>query len=122
MNWQWQLFQRALLYPRNTGMVEEGHAIVDNEYRRNQSAQHYPHESNALAPAVLHNGDIVFVLECHENKTLMHTANSTTLYHTEQMALCRTDGNGADGTVILNGHKSSFLKTQLWPAVRSGDE
>jgi hypothetical protein len=76
-----------------------------------------PHEQNALAPAVMHNGDIVYSCwNAHENKNFdAYTGYSNNAGTTlNKWWLCRTDGNGADTTVILGGHHTSYLKTQEW--------
>ena len=85
-----------------------------------------PHENNALAPAVMSNGDIVYSCwNSHENKNYDAYTGHSNLPGTSQNKwwLCRTDGNGADSTVILNGHKSSTLKTRDWlgPGVNTGE-
>ncbi len=84
---------------------------IDGTNARNIS----PHENNALAPAVMSNGDILYSCwNSHENKNFdaatAHSRNPTTSKN--KWWLCRTDGNGADQTVILNGHKSPLLKTK----------
>jgi hypothetical protein len=95
---------------------------IDGTDARNIS----PHEQNALAPAVMSNGDILYSCwNAHENKSF-----DTKTAHSNKPAtaknkwwLCRTDGNGADATVILNGHKTMTLKTKAWlPGSVSGGE
>ncbi|HEY6130597.1 MAG TPA: hypothetical protein VIV27_01195 [Halioglobus sp.] len=86
-----------------------------------------PHENNALAPAVMSNGDILYSCwNAHENKTFDAASANSNNAGTAQNKwwLCRTDGNGADTTVILNGHKTSFIKTQVWlpPGTVGADE
>jgi hypothetical protein len=82
-----------------------------------------PHENMALAPTVMTNGDIVYSCwNAHENKTFdAYTPRAGTVLN--KWWLCRTDGNGADTTVILNGHKTSTLKTAEWlgPLKRRGE-
>ncbi|GAB5451540.1 MAG: hypothetical protein Hals2KO_18680 [Halioglobus sp.] len=95
---------------------------IDGSDARNIS----PHEQNALAPAVMSNGDILYSCwNSHENKS-----HDTKTAHSNRPAtsknkwwLCRTDGNGADATVLLNGHKTSTLKTReyLSPGVTGGE-
>lgn len=85
-----------------------------------------PHETMALSPTVMTNGDIVY--SCwngHANEAFdaatRHTNRPTT--EVNKWWLCRTDGNGAGGDVILNGHKSPLLKTRGWlPGGVSGGE
>ncbi|NND69308.1 MAG: hypothetical protein HKN19_17080, partial [Halioglobus sp.] len=76
-----------------------------------------PHEGNALAPAVMSNGDILYSCwNAHENKSFDaagRTANNPGTSKNKWW-LCRMDGNGGDGTVILNGHKTTELKTRDW--------
>ncbi len=85
-----------------------------------------PHENNALAPAVMSNGDILYSCwNAHENKNFDAATGNSNNAGTVQNKwwLCRTDGNGADTTVILNGHKSGTLKTQEWlPPSTTGGE
>jgi hypothetical protein len=88
---------------------------VDGSKARNIT----PHESNALAPAVMSNGDILYSCwNAQGNKAFdaapRNSNNPGTIKN--KWWLCRTDGNGADGTVILNGHKSTTLKTKEWLA------
>ncbi len=85
-----------------------------------------PHENNALAPAVMSNGDIVYSCwNAHENKNFDAASANSNNAGTVQNKwwLCRTDGNGADTTVILNGHKTGTLKTQEWlsPGTTGGE-
>ncbi|MDX1734871.1 MAG: hypothetical protein R3228_10905, partial [Halioglobus sp.] len=85
-----------------------------------------PHEQNALAPAVMTNGDILYSCwNSHENKSFdTRTAHSNKPATSKnKWWLCRTDGNGADSTVILNGHKTTTLKTREWlPRWATGGE
>ena len=85
---------------------------IDGTDARNIS----PHENMALAPTVMANGDIVYSCwNAHENKTFdAYTPRAGTVLN--KWWLCRTDGNGADATVILNGHKTSTIKTTEWLA------
>lgn len=72
-----------------------------------------PHEQNALAPSVMTNGDILY--SCwngHENKNYDSNTASAPKTSKNQWWLCRMDGNGADSTVILGGHKPPTLKTK----------
>lgn len=78
-----------------------------------------PHESHALAPAVMSNGDILYSCwNAQENKAFDAAPRNSNNPGTSKNKwwLCRTDGNGADTTVILNGHKSTTLKTKEWLA------
>ncbi|NQX90252.1 MAG: hypothetical protein HRT77_16500, partial [Halioglobus sp.] len=81
---------------------------IDGTDARNIS----PHENMALAPTVMTNGDIVYSCwNAHETKTFdAYTPRAGTIKN--KWWLCRTDGNGADTTVILNGHKSPTIKTR----------
>lgn len=85
-----------------------------------------PHEQMALSPAVMPNGDILYSCwNAHENKnhdTFTSTANLAGTAKNKWW-LCRVDGNGADGTVILNGHKPVTLKSRNWlTGVTGGEE
>ncbi len=85
-----------------------------------------PHEGNALAPAVMSNGDVLYSCwNAHENKSFDaagRTANNPGTSKNKWW-LCRMDGNGGDGTVILNGHKTTELKTRDWlPSRMRGGE
>jgi hypothetical protein len=73
-----------------------------------------PHENMALAPAVMANGDIVYSCwNAHENKAFdAYTPKAGTSLN--KWWLCRTEGNGADATVLLNGHKSPTIRTRDW--------
>ncbi|MFT4518890.1 MAG: hypothetical protein ACI9JM_001279 [Halioglobus sp.] len=85
-----------------------------------------PHESNALAPAVMSNGDILYSCwNVQENKAFDAAPRNSNNPGTgkNKWWLCRTDGNGADGTVVLNGHKTTTLKTRGWlPSRMTGGE
>lgn len=86
---------------------------IDGTNARNIS----PHESNALAPAVMSNGDILYSCwNAQENKAFDAAPRNSNNPGTSKNKwwLCRTDGNGADATVILNGHKSTTIKTKEW--------
>lgn len=88
---------------------------IDGTHARNIT----PHESNALAPAVMSNGDILYSCwNAQENKAFDAQGRNSNNPGTSKNKwwLCRTDGNGADSTVILNGHKSTTLKTREWLA------
>ena len=84
---------------------------VDGTQKKNIS----PHEQMALSPAVMSNGDILY--SCwnahgnngHDSRTAIGPATTQNKWW-----LCRVDGNGADQTVILNGHKSTYIKTSAW--------
>ena len=95
---------------------------IDGTDARNIS----PHENNALAPAVMSNGDILYSCwNSHENLSFDGKDRSANNPATSKNKwwLCRTDGNGADQTVILNGHKTTTLKTKEWlaPGVNGGE-
>ena len=83
-----------------------------------------PHEQMALSPAVLTNGDILYSCwNAHGNKS--HDSSTSIAPGTAKNKwwLCRVDGNGADQTVILNAHKTTYLKTTDWlPPPLSGGE
>ncbi|MFT4613986.1 MAG: hypothetical protein ACI9NT_001128 [Bacteroidia bacterium] len=76
-----------------------------------------PHEGNALSPTVMSNGDVLYSCwNAQENKTFdnpLRTANNPGTTQNKWW-LCRMDGNGGDSTVILNGHKTTILKTKEW--------
>ncbi|MCB1843802.1 MAG: hypothetical protein KDI09_12635 [Halioglobus sp.] len=95
---------------------------IDGTDARNIS----PHEQNALAPAVMSNGDILYSCwNSHENKNFDAWSAHSNKPQTgkNKWWLCRVDGNGADQTVILNGHKTTTLKTREWlPARMRGGE
>lgn len=82
-----------------------------------------PHEQNALSPAVMSNGDILYSCwnahgnRAHDSKTSIGPSTSKNKWW-----LCRMDGNGADGTVILNAHKTLTLKTSGWLTDIKGGE
>ena len=95
---------------------------IDGTDARNIS----PHEQNALAPAVMSNGDILYSCwNAHENKNFDSWNAHSNRFGTQKNKwwLCRVDGNGADQTVILNGHKSTTLKTREWlpPGMTGGE-
>lgn len=85
-----------------------------------------PHENMALAPSVMSNGDILYSCwNAHENKSFDTAARNSNNPSTSKNKwwLCRTDGNGADGTVILLAHKPTQIKTREWlPRGFSGGE
>ncbi len=85
-----------------------------------------PHESNALAPAVTSSGDILYSCwNAQESKGFDAEGRNSNNPGTTKNKwwLCRTDGNGADTTVLLNGHKPGTLKTREWlPVGMSGGE
>lgn len=88
---------------------------IDGSNPRNIS----PHETMALSPMVMTNGDILY--SCwngHANEAFDSKFRSTNNPGTEvnKWWLCRTDGNGAGGHVVLNGHHSPTLKTRDWLA------
>jgi hypothetical protein len=83
-----------------------------------------PHEQMALSPAVMSNGDILYSCwNAHGNKG--HDSHTSIGPSTTQNKwwLCRVDGNGADETVILNAHKTTYLKTADWlpPSITGGE-
>jgi len=95
---------------------------IDGTAARNIS----PHEQNALAPSVMSNGDILYSCwNAHENKNFDSKSAHSNRFGTSKNKwwLCRVDGNGADQTVILNGHKSTTLKTRAWlpPGMTGGE-
>lgn len=84
---------------------------IDGSAARNLS----PHEQWALAPAVMTNGDILY--SCwngHGNRSHDGPTSIGAATVKNKWWLCRVDGNGADQTVILNAHKTSYLKTRDW--------
>ncbi len=85
-----------------------------------------PHEGNALAPAVMSNGDILYSCwNAHENKNFDAEGRNANNPGTgkNKWWLCRMNANGGDGTVILNGHKTTTLKTREWlPSRMRGGE
>lgn len=88
---------------------------IDGSNARNIS----PHETMALSPAVMTNGDILY--SCwngHANEAFDSKFRSTNAPGTEvnKWWLCQTDGNGAGGNVVLNGHQHPTLKTRDWLA------
>jgi len=92
---------------------------IDGSNARNLT----PHEQMALSPTVLTNGDILYSCwNAHGNRS--HDAATSVGPSTSKNKwwLCRMDGNGADSTVILNGHKSPTLKTRAWLTDIKGGE
>ncbi|GAB5452440.1 MAG: hypothetical protein Hals2KO_27680 [Halioglobus sp.] len=78
-----------------------------------------PHETMALSPMVMANGDILY--SCwngHANEAFDGKFRHTNSPGTEvnKWWLCQVDGNGAGGNVVLNGHSSPLLKTRDWLA------
>lgn len=95
---------------------------IDGSNARNIS----PHETMALSPMVMTNGDILY--SCwngHGNEAFDSKFRSTNNPGTEvnKWWLCQTDGNGGGGHVVLNGHHSPTLKTRefLSPDVVGGE-
>ncbi|MCR9103821.1 MAG: hypothetical protein NXI15_00900 [Gammaproteobacteria bacterium] len=95
---------------------------IDGTNARNIS----PHETMALAPMVMSNGDILY--SCwngHGNEAFDGRFRNTNNPGTEvnKWWLCQVDGNGAGGHVVLNGHTSPLLKTREWldPGVTGGE-
>lgn len=83
-----------------------------------------PHEQMALSPAVMTNGDILYSCwNAHGNKSYDSYTSTIPATGKNKWWLCRVDGNGADQTVILNGHKTSYLKTADWlpPSIYGGE-
>ncbi len=80
-----------------------------------------PHESNALAPMVTNTGDILYSCwNAQGNKAFDNrgrTANNPGTTRNKWW-LCRMDGNGADATVMLNGHKPLIVENQGLPGPR----
>lgn len=73
-----------------------------------------PQDLNALAPEVMANGDVVYsCYNAHADKGFSPGQN-TQVALANLMWLCRVDGNGADMTVKLHGHKQNILKTRDW--------
>ena len=88
---------------------------IDGSNARNIS----PHETMALSPMVMSNGDILY--SCwngHGNEAFDSKFRNTANPGTElnKWWLCGADGNGAGGHVVLNGHHSPTLKTRQWLA------
>jgi hypothetical protein len=82
-----------------------------------------PHENNALSPAVMTNGDILYSCwNAHGNQS--HDASTSIGPSTSKNKwwLCRMDGNGADSSVVLNAHKTPYLKTKGWLTGTTGGE
>lgn len=73
-----------------------------------------PQDLNSLAPEVMANGDVVYsCYNAHADKGFSPGQN-TQVALPNLMWLCRVDGNGADMTVKLHGHKQNILKTAGW--------
>jgi len=73
-----------------------------------------PQDFNSLAPEVLTNGDVVYsCYNAHADKGFSPGQNAQVALP-NLMWLCRVDGNGADMTVKLHGHKQNILKTRGW--------
>jgi len=73
-----------------------------------------PQDLNSLAPEVMANGDVVYsCYNAHAEKGFSPGQNSQVALP-NLMWLCRVDGNGADMTVKLHGHKQNILKTRDW--------
>jgi hypothetical protein len=93
---------------------------IDGRQAKNIS----PHEQMALSPAVMTNGDILYSCwNAHGNKS--HDSYTSVRPGTAKNKwwLCRVDGNGADETVILNAHKTTYLKSADWlPSSIQGGE
>jgi hypothetical protein len=82
-----------------------------------------PHEQMALSPAVLTNGDILYSCwNAHGNHSFDAATSVGPSTSKNKWWLCRMDGNGADSTVILNGHKSPNLKSRAWLTDITGGE
>ncbi len=84
-----------------------------------------PHETMALSPTVMSNGDIIY--SCwngHANEAFDHPNRHSNNPGTEvnKWWLCQMDGNGAGGGVVLGGHHSPQLKTRDWLHNSSGGE
>ena len=85
-----------------------------------------PHETMALSPTVMTNGDIIYSCwNAHANEGYDAPYRSTDNAGTDvnKWWLCQMDGNGAEGNVILNGHKSPIMKSKLYldPTVTGGE-
>jgi hypothetical protein len=82
-----------------------------------QAANWGPQDLNSLAPEVMANGDVVYsCYNAHADKGFAPGQN-TQVALPNLMWLCRVDGNGADMTVKLHGHKQNILKTWGWMPV-----
>lgn len=84
-----------------------------------------PHETMALSPTVMSNGDIIY--SCwngHANEAFDSPNRHSGAPGTEinKWWLCQMDGNGAGGGVALGGHGSPLLKTRGWLNNTSGGE
>ncbi len=92
---------------------------IDGSNARNLT----PHEQMALSPAVMTNGDILYSCwNAHGNRSFDTASSVGPSTSKNKWWLCRMDGNGADATVILNGHKSPTLKTRNWLTEIQGGE
>ncbi|MEM9255889.1 MAG: hypothetical protein AAGA91_10590 [Pseudomonadota bacterium] len=108
---------------RNAGKSMQIWAMdIDGSNARNLS----PHETMALSPMVMTNGDILY--SCwngHGNEAFDSAFRHTNGPGTEvnKWWLCQMDGNGAGGHVVLGAHKSPLLRTRDWlPAGFTGGE
>lgn len=73
-----------------------------------------PQDLNALSPEVMANGDVVYsCYNAHADKGF-YPGQNIQVALPNLMWLCRVDGNGADMTVKLHGHKQNILKTRGW--------
>ncbi len=73
-----------------------------------------PQDLNSLAPEVLANGDVVYsCYNAHADKGF-YPGQNTQVALPNLYWLCRVDGNGADMTVKLHGHKQNIIKTRGW--------
>jgi len=95
---------------------------IDGGNARNLS----PHETMALSPTVLTNGDILY--SCwngHANEAFDEAYRHSNKPGTEvnKWWICRVDGNGARGDVVLNAHHSPHLKTRdfVSPTITGGE-
>ena len=95
---------------------------IDGSNARNLS----PHDTMALSPMVMTNGDILY--SCwngHANEAFDSRNRPSNNPGTEvnKWWLCQMDGNGAGGHVVLNGHSTPLLKTRDWlaPGVIGGE-
>ncbi len=85
-----------------------------------------PHETMALSPMVMTNGDIIY--SCwngHANEAFDSPYRPANGPGTEanKWWLCQMDGAGGGGNVVLNGHKTPALITKGWlsPGVNGGE-
>lgn len=92
---------------------------IDGSQARNLT----PHEQMALSPSVMTNGDILYSCwNAHGNRSFDAATSVGPSTQKNKWWLCRMDGNGADATVIVNGHKSPHLKTRDYLAPGTGGE